>query len=401
MPPLLILLISCHKVLTPQRKINKRTQQLHNASIYHCCCGGREKKKQMSEKISSQRFYNEYHGHRVEDLVLLHSHLRSHQNKRNNNPLIFLAGDSSLDNKHWFRNTNDALNGYEDILSPPQSRQDIAYWMNYALTQIQLDTKSNSDDNNNPLSSSKPQQQKQGHWSVINCAIEESTVGARSCGRLLPQDHFISDNIQSQDILIISVGGNDIALHPSLCTILNLLCLTFCPTQFCIDQSCGTAIPCDEYFGGCTSSCFSNFLAFPYGFGYFIHLFKTRIQSLINKLISKQSPKHIYVCMIYYLDETPGNSWAEVALSGMQYNQNPKKLQSIISQLFELATKQIQIPGTTVTGIPLFRILDGKDPTDYIERVEPSAKGGKKMGMFLVNEIMEELKSYHQEEMDR
>jgi hypothetical protein len=85
----------------------------------------------------------------------------------------------------------------------------------------------------------------------------------------------------------------------------------------------------------------------------------------------------------------------------MQYNQNPKKLQSIISQLFELATKQIQIPGTTVTGIPLFRILDGKDPTDYIERVEPSAKGGKKMGMFLVNEIMEELKSYHQEEMDR
>lgn len=349
-------------------------------------------------KISSQRFYNEYHGHPVEDLVLLHSHLRGYQNQKQDNPLIFLAGDSSLDNKHWFRNTNNALNGYEEILSPPQSRQDIAYWMNYALTQIQFE----NEQNKNPLSSSQQQQQQfRGHWSVINCAIEESTVGARSCGRLLPQDRFISENIQSQDILMISVGGNDIALHPSLCTVLNLLCLTFCTTQSCIDQSCGTALPCDEYFGGCTSSCFSNCLAFPYGLGYFIHLFKVRIQSLIMKLISKQCPRHIYVCMIYYLDETPGNSWAEVALSGMQYNRNPKKLQAIISHLFELATKQIQIPGTTVTGIPLFRVLDGKDPTDYVERVEPSAKGGKKMGMFLINEMMEELKGYHQERMDR
>jgi hypothetical protein len=377
------------------------TQQLHSASADHCCCVADIRKSKMEkEKISSQRFYNEYHGHLIEHLSALHSHLRSHQNKKNNNPLIFLAGDSSLDNKHWFRNTNDALNGYEEILSPPQSRQDIAYWMNYALTQINLEASSTVGDSNPILPLQQP---NQGHWAVINCAIEESTVGARACGKLLPQDHFIVDNMQSQDILIVSVGGNDIALHPSLCTVLNLLCLTFCTTQSCINNSCGSALPCDDYFGGCTSSCLSNFMAFPFGFGYFIHLFKVRIQAFLSKLITKQLPKHIYVCMIYYLDETPGNSWAEVALSGMQYNRNPKKLQSIISHLFELATQQIQIPGTTVTGIPLFRVLDGKDPSDYIERVEPSAKGGKKMGIFLVNEILDELKNYHHQErqMDR
>lgn len=326
-------------------------------------------------KISSQSFYSEYHGHRIQDLEVLYVHLRGNDN----NPLIFLAGDSSLDNKHWFRENGDALNGYEEILTPPQSRKDIAYWMNYALLQNQLTTK----------------------WTVINCAIEESTVGARACGILLPQDQFVREYIQPQDILVVSVGGNDIALRPSLCTILNLLSLTFCTTQSCIDSSCGSALPCDDCCCGCCCACFSNFLAFPFGLGYFIHLFKTRIEAVIANMTSKTRPKHIYVCMIYYLDETPGNSWAEVALSGMQYNSNPHKLQSIIAKLFELATKQIHIPGTTVTGIPLFQVLNGKEPSDYVERVEPSAQGGKKMGAFLVNEILNELRSPAETQISR
>eukprot|EP00604_Paraphysomonas_vestita_P003204 CAMPEP_0174821870 /NCGR_PEP_ID=MMETSP1107-20130205/10679_1 /TAXON_ID=36770 /ORGANISM="Paraphysomonas vestita, Strain GFlagA" /LENGTH=140 /DNA_ID=CAMNT_0016039409 /DNA_START=634 /DNA_END=1056 /DNA_ORIENTATION=- len=107
-------------------------------------------------------------------------------------------------------------------------------------------------------------------------------------------------------------------------------------------------------------------------------------------MTSKTRPKYIFVCMIYYLDETPGNSWAEIALSALQYNQNPKKLQLLISRLFELATKQIQIPGTTVIGIPLFQVLNGKDSNDYVQRVEPSAIGGKKMGSFIISEVMKQ-----------
>jgi hypothetical protein len=323
--------------------------------------------------IPSNDFYNEYHGHRLDHLELLYSHLRTGVDGKQRNPLIFLAGDSSFDNKHWFRDKAAAVNGYQTILNPPQSRQDIAYWMNHSL------------ENQQPQLAQK--------WSVINCAIEESTVGARSCGKLLPQDEFLSSHIQSQDLLVISVGGNDIALHPSLCTILNLILLTCCTTQSCLDNlSCGTALSCDDPLCGCTTSCLSNCLAFPLGLGYFIHLFKIRIQTLIENLIQRTKPAHIYICMIYYLDETPGNSWAEPALSALQYNSNPKKLQIIISKLFQLATQEIKIPGTQVTGIPLFSVLNGKNSVDYIERVEPSAKGGKKMGIFLVNEMMEELR---------
>lgn len=85
------------------------------------------------------------------------------------------------------------VNGYELILEPSISRQDIAYWINFEIEKQKLRNK----------------------YAVINCSIEESTVGARSCHRLLPQDQFILDHIDSNDILVISIGGNDIALKPT------------------------------------------------------------------------------------------------------------------------------------------------------------------------------------------
>lgn len=37
-------------------------------------------------------------------------------------------------------------------------------------------------------------------------------------------------------------------------------------------------------------------------------------------------------------------------------------------------------PGTEVVPFPLFEVLDGKNTEDYLQRVEPSPSGGKKMG---------------------
>jgi len=34
--------------------------------------------------------------------------------------VVYLAGDSSLDNKDWFSDTHEALNGYETVLTPPR-----------------------------------------------------------------------------------------------------------------------------------------------------------------------------------------------------------------------------------------------------------------------------------------
>lgn len=63
----------------------------------------------------------------------------------------------------------------------------------------------------------------------------------------------------------------------------------------------------------------------------------------------------------------------------MCYNVNPGKLQCAIRQIFRHATSRIRIPGTEVVPIPLFEVLDAKDPGDYEQRVEPSARGGRKM----------------------
>ena len=146
-------------------------------------------------KISSHRFYNNYKGHDVKDLEMMRNYFLEKNGKQK---FIYLAGDSSLDNKYWIKqNIEYAVNGYDDILEPPKSICDICYHMNNQTNE----------------------------YVTINCAVEESTLAERKYGRLLSQDNFIKENIRENDVLIVSVGGNDIALKPSLSTIWNLLLL--------------------------------------------------------------------------------------------------------------------------------------------------------------------------------
>jgi hypothetical protein len=320
--------------------------------------------------ISSSSYYGEYHGHKVAHLTDVLDYLRS-----NNDRVVFLAGDSSLDNKHWFSNISYAVNGYENILRPPESIEDISHWMNWDMQRRGL----------------------KGRLATINCAVEESTIGARSCGILLQQDLFIRDNIQEEDVLVISVGGNDIALAPTPCTGFSIASLLACSTTELIKHcSCGCAIPVDDCCGGFSFGTLSMCCACPFGMGYLVHLFGTRVKALVERLIAKKKPKLVMICMIYFLDETPGNSWAETVLRIMGYNSNPAKLQEAIRQIFRLATQTIHIPGVTVQAVPLFEVLDGKTTTDYCERVEPSAQGGQKMGEFLVEMVLEGLKHENQ-----
>ena len=46
------------------------------------------------------------------------------------NSVIYLAGDSSLDNKFWFSQQAVALNGYENMLDPPTMKTDVCFaWL--------------------------------------------------------------------------------------------------------------------------------------------------------------------------------------------------------------------------------------------------------------------------------
>ena len=47
--------------------------------------------------------------------------------------------------------------------------------------------------------------------------------------RLLAQDVFIREHLTAADSVLISVGGNDIALSPTVRTVVNMLLLTRMP----------------------------------------------------------------------------------------------------------------------------------------------------------------------------
>jgi len=55
--------------------------------------------------------------------------------------------------------------------------------------------------------------------------------------------------------------------------------------------------------------------------------------------------------------------------------------------VFERCTQQVRIAGTEVVAVPLFRVLDGSRAEDYVQRVEPSVRGGERMAAAFADEI--------------
>ena len=99
-------------------------------------------------------------------------------------------------------------------------KQDVTFWLNHEAAQLP----------GSPIG-------------IVNTAIEATSLNDRACCRLLDQDAFIRDNITEEDYLIVSVGGNDVALQPLLCTIANMLALVWCGGPECCIHNFGCACP--------------------------------------------------------------------------------------------------------------------------------------------------------------
>ena len=67
-----------------------------------------------------------------------------------------------------------------------------------------------------------------GRFCTINASVEESTLADRD-DSLLEQDAFLRDAVGPGDVVVLSLGGNDIALRPTKTTILSILALTRSP----------------------------------------------------------------------------------------------------------------------------------------------------------------------------
>lgn len=203
--------------------------------------------------VDQRRFYAEYHGHPPEQLETVVRSLRD-QGKQ----LIWLAGDSSLDNKYWFHESSPALNGYEHILSPAVMKQDVSYWLNATAAE-----RAHQGGDGPPLA-------------CVNTAIEATSLNDRACSKLWAQDELIRQHIGPEDILIVSVGGNDVALQPLLCTVLSMFAMVYVPLPTCFIKNYACACPPnlgDTLDCGClccgVPNCLSSLLCgFPFGFPY-------------------------------------------------------------------------------------------------------------------------------------
>lgn len=293
------------------------------------------------DTIAPWEYYSPYIGHQPEHLASVLHCLR----KDNDRCVVFLAGDSTLDNKHWlFRGkdkesptpynnseiSGDALGGYREVLSPPRMIKDVAYWLMFEGAA-------------------------DGRFAALNTAVEESTLQGRS-STLRLQDKFIQDNITANDVLVISAGGNDVALRPSRETQIAMMKLMQGQQEEAL--------------------------------AHFVQIFKNEAEYYAKSLVAKVKPRAIIVCMLYFLDESNNDhGFAEGTLTALNYNQDPSFLQGIQRMVFQAATRQINVEGTKVIPLPLYDCLDGKDTTDYISRVEPSVLGGQKMGRLLAEKI--------------
>lgn len=72
--------------------------------------------------------------------------------------------------------------------------------------------------------------------------MEATTLNQRTL-MLTRQDRFCRDNIRSDDVLIVSLGGNDIALLPAPCTIAAIAGLLCCAPSRLIEAGTTCCAP--------------------------------------------------------------------------------------------------------------------------------------------------------------
>lgn len=290
--------------------------------------------------VRASEYYAWYHGHRVEHLAAVEAAARAQRKA-----VTWLVGDSTLDNKAWLCAPlgpsvprEMPVNGLGDVLDGP-CVPDVAHHLNKLL-------------------------ERAGAGVVcINAAVEESTLGSRRDGRLLPQDVFVRDHLRPEDVVVSSLGGNDVALAPTLATVCSIVPLVWCSTKGAVER--GTAV----------------------GFAHFESMFRELTAKYLEALTAKCKPRRVCVCMLYMLDERAGGSWADGTLRALGYNSSPYRVQRVIRALYERATKRVAVAGTEVVPVPLFEALDGSDTADYVQRVEPSVTGGEKLASLLIDPV--------------
>jgi hypothetical protein len=261
--------------------------------------------------------YDNYYGHNIEILKKL---------VNDKNKYIYLVGDSVLDNKYWVKNIKTEK--VRDIFTVP----DIAYHINSLLDK------------------DKSKDLNKKDYICINCAVEESKIESKNIlnehEALNEQDKFVRDNIKDDDILVVSLGGNDIML--SFKNILPLI----------------KVLISSNYKD---SENYKNLL----------NIFNLGIENYVKKILGKHQSK-VIVLFPYFPCEVYSESWGNFLLTGMMLFKH--KIKKLMKDIFE----DITYP---YIKIPLYEIFDSTKEEDYVQRLEPSYTGGLKIAKEIVKHI--------------
>ncbi|CAD7939085.1 unnamed protein product [Amoebophrya sp. A120] len=345
--------------------------------------------KAVARLVPDVEFYWDFPGHRVEYLhslvTLLQTKLDIHRKSGPPAFLVYLLGDSSLDNKHWlypndwskpdfFLNKNKldltntaftapACNRYEQVLSQPaRSVQDVCYWLNRRAAdhgaQL-LETEPTSVFLHTP------------HLYFVNAAVEASTL-AMCHSTLLPQDQVVADRVTPDDVLVVSVGHNDMAFYRTR------------DVEHVLKH--GTT---DDKVARMAVELFHD-------------VYKRNLEAYLNKVLDGKRCKLLVVCMLYNLDENDNQDDDWSLLNGVEpmyakigFRKNPelkRRFKVALHAVFEALISKVQVANEDkVVPLELSRALDGTDTTMYELRNEPSVLGGKAMSSLIFDTIMENL----------
>lgn len=288
----------------------------------------------------SKDYYTNYYGHPIQDLDNLVDHCYG-MNK------VYLVGDSTLDNKKWVSTLRaPPVNGYQGLVE--EMVPDVNYFFNYYLEGYNLP------------------------YISLNFAIEEDCIHDKMSNgsvrsKLNSKESMVKNSLTHKDILIISIGGNDLSLKSNFELKLKLFEVFMKTTPEVIRKDIEIILP------------------------QLVQLFKVEYKNYIEELVSKTKPKMIFLCAPYYPCKIKQESWASTVLSMVGYDNNPEKSHALLQGVYEKMIREINIEGAKIFHIPFYEILDWKDEKDYVARVEPSTEGGRKIAEHICGIIYEEL----------
>ena len=140
-----------------------------------------------SVAIVDCRHHAEYFGHEVGPLRVIHDTLRKDRIGWTT-PVHIPCGGQLIGQQGMVEDTAAACNGYERILSPPRMKQ-----MSHTGSTTSCRSAASA--------------------FCLNTAVEASSLNSRSLCSLLGQDSLIGECVTPHDTVVVSIGGNDLALN--------------------------------------------------------------------------------------------------------------------------------------------------------------------------------------------